>query len=295
MPSIERPVGAADAVPVQGPAHHVQAGDARSEGAAWTGEQLRRRALLDDVALLDHQDPVGEQERVEHVVGHDDRGTIGQHLAQHLAYGGRDGDVERGHRLVEEQQAWVRREGTGDRDPLRLSSGELRGLAVGVRRGIDLAQPVLCDGARLAACLTEAAWPEGDVVERGQVREQQRLLGEQCDSTSVWRDPDLRLPGSPDVEEHATVERRGAGVRSQQTGDHRHGGGLAGTVRPEHGERLPDAHVHGQVEAALAHRGVELEAHVAPRTRASPITTIATTTSSSDSATAASASVSRCR
>ena len=269
--------------------------DACGEGASGTCEQLGRRPFLDDVAVLHHQDAVGEQECVEYVVGDDDRGATIEHLPQHLAYGGGDSDVERCHRFVEEEEPWVRRERPGNRDPLRLPAGELRGLAVGVLHGIDLAQPVLREGTRLAACLTDAAWSERDVVERGQVREQQRFLREQGDSTVVWRHPDLRLAGPADVEEDPTVQRRGAGIRSQQPSDHRHGRGLAGAIRPEYGERLPDAHVHGQVEAAITDGRADLEAHIAPLPRPSPMTTIATITRRRERATAASASDSRCR
>ena len=258
-------------MPVQGPAHHVQAGDARGEGAAGTGEHLRRRALLDHVALLDDQDPVGEQECVQDVVGDDDGGAVRQHPAQHLAYGRGDGDVERGHRLVEEQQPWVGGECAGDRDPLRLASGELRGPAVGVRRGIDLAPATARRRARdLPACLTAAAWTEGDVVERGQVREQQRLLGEQRDSTIVRRDPDRAdLPGLPmskstrPSSDAVPASGRSSPAITDMAVD------LPAPFGPSRASVSPTPR-DGQVEAALADRGAELEAHVAPRTAGQP-------------------------
>ena len=53
---------------------------------------------------VEHDDPVGEQQRVEHVVGDDDDGPVGEHPPQRLAQGGGDRHVERGHRLVEQQQ-----------------------------------------------------------------------------------------------------------------------------------------------------------------------------------------------
>ena len=295
MPSMSDPSVPRTPCPSRVPAHHVQARDARSEGASRTGEQLRRRALLDHPALLDHHDPVREQECVEHVVGHDDRGAVGQHLAQHLAYGGRDGDVERGHRLVEKQQPWVRREGSGNRDPLRLPSRELRGPAVGVRRGVDLAQPVLRDRARLAACLTRAARPEGDVVERGQVREQQRLLGQQRDPTRVWRDPDVRLPGLPmskstrPSSDAVPASGRSRPAITDMAVD------LPEPFGPSTASVSPTPTCMDRSKPRSPIVALSVETHVAPRTRASPITTIATTTSSSDRATAASASLSRCR
>ena len=89
-------------------------------------EHLGGRPVLDHPAALDDDDPVGQQQRVEDVVGDDDDRAVGQHPAQHLAQRGRDRDVEGGHRLVEQQQPRVGGERPGDRDPLRLAAGELR-------------------------------------------------------------------------------------------------------------------------------------------------------------------------
>ena len=128
-------------------AHHVQAGDAGGEGAAGTGQQLGGRPFLDHVSVLHHQDAVGEQECVEYVVGDDHRGAVIQHPAQHLADCGSHCDVEGGHRLIQEQEPWVRCKCSGNRDPLGLPAGELCRFAVGVLRGIDLAQPALGERA----------------------------------------------------------------------------------------------------------------------------------------------------
>ena len=72
-------------------------------------------------------------------------------LRKRLAQCRGDGDVERGHRLVEEQQAWVGGQGAGDGDALGLPAGELGGLAVGELRDADLLQPVSCGRVRLAS------------------------------------------------------------------------------------------------------------------------------------------------
>jgi hypothetical protein len=99
------------------------------------------------VSAVDDHHPVGQQQCVEHVVGHDHGRASMENPAQHLAYGGCDGHVERCHRLVEEQQPWVGSECPGDCYPLCLPPGELGGLPVGVLLGVDLGQPALRQGA----------------------------------------------------------------------------------------------------------------------------------------------------
>ena len=47
---------------------------------------------------------VGEQQGVEGVVGDEEDAPLGEHAAKCLAHCRGDGDVERGHGLVEEQQ-----------------------------------------------------------------------------------------------------------------------------------------------------------------------------------------------
>ena len=71
---------------------------------------------------------------------------------------------------------------------------------------------------------------------------------------------------------------------------------LPGAVGPEQRDGLPVGDVECEVDPALGHRRVVRERHSALRPcRANPITRTATTTSTSDSATAAWASVSRRR
>ena len=135
---------------------------------------------------LDDDDPVREQQGVEDVVGDDDGRAVPQDPAERLPQRRGDGDVERGHRLVEQQEPRLGGQRPGDRDALGLSSGEL-GRARSAALGADLGEPRghRCGIARRAPA---AARPEGDVVERGQVREQQRVLGEQRHPRGRGRD-----------------------------------------------------------------------------------------------------------
>src|SRR5690625_3810938 len=132
------PRGGAYGVVVPGTGQHVEARDSRSEMTAWTGQDLGRRALLNDAAAVEDHDGVGKEERVERIVGYQHDAAVGEHLAQGLSQCGGDGNVECGHRLVEQQQAWLRGQGAGDSDSLCLPARDLRGLAAGEITDPDL-------------------------------------------------------------------------------------------------------------------------------------------------------------
>ena len=91
-----------------------------------------RVADLLDAALVEHRDPVGDVEGLLLVVGDQHRGHV--HLvvqpAQPLPQIGAHLGVERAEGLVEQQHLRVDGEGPGQRHPLTLATGELRGVAV---------------------------------------------------------------------------------------------------------------------------------------------------------------------
>ena len=88
-------------------------------------ENLSRRALLDDAALVEDDDPVGDAAGEIHLVRDDEHGHafVGERLhdAQYLADRLR---IERRGRLVEEHQRRLHGERAGDRDALLLAAGE---------------------------------------------------------------------------------------------------------------------------------------------------------------------------
>ena len=96
-----------------------------SAGAATSSS---RRPDLEHLPLGDHTDAVGERGRVLEVVGDEDRrqAEVAQQLLQLGADVGARVRVERGHRLVQEQDRGVARERTRERDALALAAGELR-------------------------------------------------------------------------------------------------------------------------------------------------------------------------
>ena len=107
-------------------------------------------------------------------------------------------------------------------------------------------------------------------------------------------------PGDPDEALLAAVGQGDpAAVGSQEAGDQQQQGGLAGTVGAEEGEYLAVLEAEVELDVTLFEARLHVNAaHNAPdRRRLAESTTMsaATTISSSDSATAASGSVSRCR
>ena len=84
-------------------------------------------------AVVHVGDPVAEVEDAV-VVGDDHDGPVGPdgRLAEQLHHGQAGLVVERGGRLVADQQARLVDQGPGDRDPLLLAAGELRRQALGL-------------------------------------------------------------------------------------------------------------------------------------------------------------------
>ena len=92
-------------------------------------EQLLVGALLDDLAVLHHQDHVGIPDRGE-PVGDDEAGPIGPQrrhgmLHQHFGSG-----VDRAGRLVQDQQCRIGQECPGDGDQLLLAGADIAGFLI---------------------------------------------------------------------------------------------------------------------------------------------------------------------
>ena len=136
-------------------------GAASSSGAGIgllrVGQDLRRRALFDDPAMLHHGNVVADLRRDAQIVGDEQQRDAEpgldfveqfQHLRLHR-------DVERGDGLVRHQHVGIERERARDRDALALAAGELVRVARdGVGRQIDQFQQLARFLQRLlrAAC-----------------------------------------------------------------------------------------------------------------------------------------------
>ena len=92
---------------------------------------------LDDLAQVHHRDAVGDVAHHRQVVGdeHVRQVQLVLQVLQQVHHLGLDGHVERGDRLVGDDQLGLQGQGPGDADALALAAGELVGVAVVVLRG----------------------------------------------------------------------------------------------------------------------------------------------------------------
>ncbi|CAM5437813.1 hypothetical protein SFUMM280S_09567 [Streptomyces fumanus] len=210
-------------------------------------------ALLDDPAVLDHDQPVGQHHRVQRVVRdqHGDGLELREMAAQPGPYLQPGTGVQRGERLVEQQQSGPGRQGAGEGDALRLTPGETPGPGVGV---VGQAHPVqprgrLFPGLHLGGAA--AARAERHVVQRAEVREEQVVLEDHADRAGL---------GGRTVQCGAVQAQVPAG-EGLQAGQGAQGRGLAGTVGAEQGHHLTGGRGQGDVQpeaAAVDHQtGVE--------------------------------------
>ena len=124
--------------------------------------------------------------------------VTGQHPAQHFAHRGGGGDVQSGQRLVEQQHVGFGGQRPSQRHPLGLPAGQLPRHPVGEFGRIDLGR-ARCRRRRTAKLRGANATLRGDV----EVREQQRVLQQQADTTIVGGDVHPRRG----VGQHAVVRR----------------------------------------------------------------------------------------
>ena len=125
--------------------------DSKAFVYGWAGAEYTSagRPLLDDRAEVHHGQPVrhlpydGQVVGDQHVRQAELVAKVGEQV-QHLRL---DGHVERGHRLVADQQIGLHRQRPRDPDPLPLTAGELVRIALEVLLG----QPDLLAAARRAA------------------------------------------------------------------------------------------------------------------------------------------------
>ncbi len=205
------------------------------------GTDLRHRAPLDD-----HQ-PVGEGGGIHRVVGHRDRRDPGEALAQHRPDLRRRHRVESDERLVEEHDPRLRGERPRHRDPLLLSARQLRREAITRAGQTHAGQPLFGrrsgDGCRHPG----RARTEGDVLARGEVREQPGVLPEQHDAAVHRGGAHTRSPI-----EHAPVERDLALVEGGESGQRREQRRLARAAAAHHGDGLSRGRLEPDVDGEVA-------------------------------------------
>ena len=152
--------------------------EARDEQRARLHVDLHGRTDLLHAAVVHHHDAIRHGERLFLIVGHHDRGDAEPPLevldlvAQREAHA----RVQRRQRLVEEQQRRRRRERARERHALLLAAGELRGIAVLVRRQMDEVEQLVHPRRNPRAIDLSCLQAVGDVAGDRQVREQRIRL-----------------------------------------------------------------------------------------------------------------------
>jgi hypothetical protein len=146
-------------------------------------EDLRRRALLHDDAVIEEDHPVRDRAREAHLVGdaehrHARLGELAhdvEDLADHLRVEGR-------RRLVEEHDLGLHREGAGDRDPLLLAARQLGRVLLRLLRDADALEE-LHRGllGPVARPLPDLRRRQHDVLEDGEVGEEVERLEDHPD------------------------------------------------------------------------------------------------------------------
>src|SRR4029078_5834917 len=96
------------------------------------GEHPARRSLLDELALAEHDNRIGERAHDLEIVTDEEVGefVLLLQLAQEIHYLRLHLDVEGRGRLVKDEEFWLEHQRAGNRDALALPAGEFVGIAV---------------------------------------------------------------------------------------------------------------------------------------------------------------------
>lgn len=144
---------------------------------------LGGRLVLEDPAVVQDEDPVGQRDRLDRIVRDDqaDPAELREVPAQGVPDVGPGRLVEGGERFVQQQEARAGRQRAGQGDPLGLTAGELAGLAVGQVADAEPVQPGLRRAPGLRAGDAMGAEPVRRVGQGAQVREERAVLGDPGD------------------------------------------------------------------------------------------------------------------
>ena len=156
-----------------------------------------------------------------------------QPVAQLLAYLG----IQRAERLVEQQHRRLDRQRPGQRHPLALAAGELRGQPVGELLQVDQSEQLVDPGTDLRLRPVPDLQSERDVAPHRQVLERRVVLEDEADVALL-----RRQVGGVDV-----LDLDPAGVGLLEAGDDAQEGRLATAGGAEQGRELPGRDAEGDV------------------------------------------------
>ena len=155
------------------------------------------RALSEQAAAANHQDPIRQGKHLGDVVRDIDHrnGEFVAHARQIRQDFFLEADIERGQRLVEQQQLRARQDRAGKRDALRLAAGKF-----GHRPGQEMSdlenfEHVFHADAFGAGSVNDALGAEENISPHRKVREQSALLGHVADVSALRRKIDFPRRG----------------------------------------------------------------------------------------------------
>jgi len=215
--------------------------------------EFGQRAGLDDRAVLEHHEPIGEQGGLERIVSHEEArdAECGQVSGQIVANPVPGLDVERGERLVEEEQVGLVYQRPRQGDTLRLPSGQIPGPGAAAVGHTGPVQPG--EGPPASRCGRGAGGAEGKghVLEGAEVGHQVEHLEDEADAPGS-QPRALRSGEGVDV---PAVQRHLAGGGPDHAADGEQQRALARAARSAHYRKLSggdvDAHAIERAHLAL--------------------------------------------
>jgi hypothetical protein len=211
---------------------------------------LGRRSRLDDTTLLEDDEAIGEKRGLERIVRDDDahsreRPEVTFQVASQLAACRR---IERRERLVEEQEPRIDGECARERDALRLSARERSRHSVNLVRESEALQPPRGFGPSFGGADATRAQTERDVIERGEVGEEQVVLKHDADRATLRR----HVCAARGVLEDDSVELDPASVERDEPCEGPQKRRFPRAVRPEDRDDLAGRDLDGDVEVESA-------------------------------------------
>jgi hypothetical protein len=167
--------------------------------------------------------------------------------------------VDGGERFIEQQQARLGSECACESDTLGLTTRKLAWAHFGAIGETNPREPRAGLGASFALRTAARTQPVRDVVEHGQMREQQMVLEQEADAPPFWRHERALWTAV----EQFVAETDETTIDVQQARDGQQATGLASTVRANERQGFPrcDLEVDVERQRAARQRELQIEAH----------------------------------
>src|SRR6266540_4996467 len=176
----------------------IDAYDARHAEVDRRGEYLLHRAALAHASCFEDHHMIAERERLETIVGHKYRrhSQLNEPMPKLPPQMLSGGSIERGKRLIEQEQARPADQRARKRNALLLPSGQLPRVAIFETRQPEQRGDLLDASPPLRRC--DLAQPVADVLGDTQMREERVILKEVADPATLRREKNTTPGIGPD-------------------------------------------------------------------------------------------------